>query len=82
VSVLVTFHCGGCLAVAPGTDALRREFRSLSGRTYGIGGAISVNSIEGITPEGWVAYDPYTFATYCPECWAEIVMPEGEEAKP
>jgi hypothetical protein len=21
---------------------------------------------------GWIAFDPYTFTTYCPECWTWI----------
>ena len=34
-------------------------------------------SAQGIAPQGWVAFDPYTSCTYCPECWAEIVsIPE------
>jgi hypothetical protein len=72
VSVRVVFECGGCDAKADGTDRLRREFRSFSGRSHGVGTAGPANSVEDVTPAGWIAYDPYTYCTYCPKCWAEI----------
>lgn len=28
---------------------------------------------EAVTPEGWVMFDPWTQATYCPPCWAAIL---------
>lgn len=79
MGVKVIFHCNGCQATAPGTDTLRREFRSVSGRDWGIGGVISINSVEDVTPQGWWAYDPYTFATYCPKCRQSIESPSAQE---
>ena len=73
MSVRVLFECGGCDAKAEGTDRLKREFRSFSGRRCGVGGSVDVNSIDDVTPKGWVAFDPYTYATYCPDCWADII---------
>jgi len=70
--VKVLFECGGCDAKAEGTDYLRREFRSISGRSYGIGGAVEVNSVDDVVPEGWVAFDPYTYCCYCPVCVEDI----------
>ncbi len=32
------------------------------------------DTIQGVAPQGWVAFDPYTHCTYCPKCWAEIVQ--------
>jgi hypothetical protein len=72
MSVTTTFKCDGCEAVAKGTDSLRVEFRSFSGRSYGFGFAVPVNTIKDVTPEGWIAYDPYTYCTYCPTCWEAI----------
>lgn len=78
MTINVLFECGGCSAKAQGTAPLRREFRSYSGRAYGIGGTVNVNTIEDVTPEGWVAFDPYTYATYCPDCWAQIIAEDDE----
>lgn len=71
MSVRLTFDCNGCDAKAEGTDRLRKRFHSFSGRGYGLGVYV-IDDIETVTPEGWVAFDPYTQMTYCPECWAEI----------
>jgi len=78
VGVTVKFSCGGCDATAYGTAALRMEFRSFSGRRWGFGSAIPSNTVEDVTPEGWVAFDPWTHATYCPECWASILRDEED----
>lgn len=72
MSVRVRFVCDGCHKTEDGTEPLRTEFRSFSGRSWGFGGSVPVNAVKDVTPEGWVAYDPYTYATYCPECWADI----------
>ena len=72
MTVTVKFSCGGCDAVAEGTDWLRREFRSISGRSYGLGHVVPANTVEDVTPDGWIAFDSYTYATYCPKCWSEI----------
>ena len=63
MSVKVQLECDGFL---------RKEFVSVSGRSYGIGSFQPANTVEDLAPEGWVPWDPYTCATYCPKCWAEI----------
>lgn len=68
----VTFECGGCFKKEPGTKWISQHFQSFSGRSYGIGSYVR-DTIEDVTPEGWIAFDPYTQCTYCPECWASIV---------
>lgn len=77
MSVRVLFDCSGCDAKAEGTEPLRREFRSFSGRSWGIGSAVDANSVDDVTPPGWVAFDPYTYATYCPACWDSITTEVG-----
>jgi hypothetical protein len=74
VHVTVTYRCGGCSATATAPEqTVRREFVSLSGRSYGVGSyVLTPIKIEGVAPDGWAAFDPYTQCTYCPECWASI----------
>ena len=67
----VIFRCGGCDESVTVRNAIRRTFRSISGMGHGFG-TYSENSVADSAPEGWVAFDPYTQVTYCPECWAEI----------
>ena len=78
MSVTVHYRCDGCDAEADGVMPIRKEFRSFSGRGYGIGTTVFADSIESVAPEGWMPFDPYTYACYCPKCWKEI---EGEEPK-
>jgi hypothetical protein len=73
MSVKVTFDCDGCFAMAGGTASLRWGFRSLSGRDYGVGAVVATRTVEDVAPEGWVVHDPFTFACYCPTCWADIM---------
>lgn len=73
--VLVRFECSGCDAKAEGTERLHMEFVSLSGKSHGFGRAVPANSPADVAPPGWVAFDPYTFCTYCPTCWASILEP-------
>jgi len=80
VSVTVHYQCGGCDAKAEGTEPLRMEFRSFSGRDYGFGSAIPANSADSVAPKGWVPFDPYTYCCYCPKCWAEIDAATDAEA--
>lgn len=83
MSVRVVFECNGCDRKVDGTDRLRTEFVSFSGREYGFGSRRWVNAPDSVAPEGWVASDPYTGMCYCPECWASIVgEPETTEVKP
>lgn len=78
--ISVTFHCGGCLAVAEGTGRLSRTFVSVTGKSHGIG-SYQYNIPQDVAPEGWIAFDPYTSCTYCPTCWEEILaVPERKVA--
>ena len=67
--IKILFECGGCDAKAEGW--LKREFVSISGRSWGFGSYRETKAQEA-APEGWVAFDPYTGCTYCPECWESI----------
>lgn len=67
----LVFTCGGCFAEAPGTGPLRRTFeRAIPTGGFGVW---KWNRPEDVTPEGWVASDPYTGCCYCPTCWEGIV---------
>ena len=76
MSVKVLFECGGCCAKAEGVEPLKREFVSLSGKSYGFGRYVNTNP-EDVTPVGWIAFDPYTGCCYCPKCW-KIIMEDNE----
>ena len=65
MSVKVIFECSGCEAKIEGTAPLRARFESMYGGNLC---RIIKPTAEDVVPEGWVAYDPYTLATYCPEC--------------
>ena len=69
--ITLTFKCGGCPKEAEGTTWLRRRFVSISGKSYGIG-HYEYDTAEDVMPEGWVAFDPWTGCTYCPECWIDL----------
>lgn len=74
VKVHFTFACDGCHKSVE-TDAVRLDsrFRSFSGRDYGFGFWVNDKpDAEQFTPEGWMAFDPYTRCCYCPDCVAEI----------
>jgi hypothetical protein len=78
VSVTVKFTCDGCLAEAEGTAPIRKAFRSISGRSYGIGSAQYINTVAEVAPDGWWPFDPYTYLCYCPECRAKIEEDDDE----
>lgn len=71
MSVQVTFECDGCFEKAPETKRLSSQFVSVSGRAHGFGSRI-VQGVTELTPDGWIAFDPYTGCCYCPLCWQEI----------
>ena len=73
MSVKVIFECSGCEAKIEGTAPLRARFESMYGGNLC---RIIKPTAEDVVPEGWVAYDPYTLATYCPECCDLIWPPE------
>ena len=70
--ITLTFQCGGCDAKVEGAGPLRSEFKSFTGRSWGFGGRVETTTTQSVTPQGWIAFDPYTGCTYCPKCWAEI----------
>ncbi len=77
MSVKITLDCSGCGESAPG-GRIKAEFRSFSGRSHGFGGAHV--EIKWDVPVGWVKFDPYTYCTYCPDCWRSIDAPLNQEA--
>ena len=76
MSIKVRFTCDGCDAEADATRLPQRHFHSLNGKGYGFG-HWTFDTFDDIAPPGWVPFDPYTGACYCPTCWAEI---EGGES--
>ena len=80
MSVKVKFECDGCDKDAWGKHRLASKFVSLSGRSYGFG-SWHDDKIEDVTPDGWVAFDPYTRCCYCPECWADIAVTQTFESR-
>lgn len=69
--VTVFFECGGCSAKTQ-PQRLSSRFQSMFGdKGWGFGHWVNQKP-EDVAPEGWVAFDPYTRCTYCPDCWKEI----------
>jgi hypothetical protein len=75
VSVVVHLKCGGCEAEAD-TKPIRAEYVPLFTNSLFCRTRYPVVTND-LAPEGWVIFDPYTLATYCPECWASIVDEDG-----
>ena len=73
--IKIIFSCGGCDATA--TAWLQRRFVSISGKSWGLG-SYHEDTPQEVAPEGWIAFDPHTSCTYCPDCWAEIMAPAEE----
>jgi hypothetical protein len=72
MTVMLTLMCGGCNR-AEVVGPLRRRFHGSHGNSGW--GAWKTDDPRLLTPDGWVMFDPYTQATYCPECWASIESP-------
>ena len=74
MTVKITLSCDGC-HVETGPHRLpHREFNSFDGKGYGFG-VWNNPTIDNVQfPDGWIRSDPYTGCTYCPKCWAEIVV--------
>lgn len=68
--VKVVFECGGCAARVE--TFANAKFVGFTGRSHGFGTVVE-DKISNIAPKGWVAFDPYTYCCYCPECWSGIV---------
>jgi hypothetical protein len=82
MGIKVTFNCGGCFKSIDGTSYLRPNDRVLWSATSGdMMAYTNLCDVTTVAPTGWVPFDPYTRATYCPECWAGIVAPKSEAAK-
>jgi len=75
MSITATFKCDGCDEKAEGTTWFFRTFRSISGRSWGLG-SYTYNRVQDLTPEGWIDFDPYTGCCYCPACWKGIMHEE------
>lgn len=73
MTIKVVLTCGGCFAET--SVDVREEVEQISENWV----RKRVPRIPEVTPEGWVAFDPYTGCCYCPECWAGIVGPRVEK---
>lgn len=70
------YRCSGCDAAEDRDTEIKHEFRSFSGKDYGVGSYSYLSQRELVretVPQDWIPFDPYTNTTYCPKCWAEIV---------
>lgn len=76
----VHLECGGCDAKAD-TKPIHAEFIPLFTNSMFCRTEYPVVT-NNLAPEGWVIFDPYTLATYCPECWASIIDPAEKEEAP
>jgi len=76
ITVSIKLDCYGCDATAEASVKARRMFASMTGKDHGLGSYHLDMSLEdaitAATPNGWVAFDPYTQVTYCAKCWDEI----------
>ena len=74
MTVDVIYKCGGCDNRAT-VHRLKKTWRTIRQGTALDLCEVRTPTIEGTTPAGWIAFDPYTGVCYCPVCWAE--MQEG-----
>ena len=77
MTVMLDLSCGGCDATAR-VGPLRMRFHGTRG-DWGFGAAI-VDDPRGLTPEGWRMFDPWTYCTFCPTCWASLTAVDGAAA--
>lgn len=75
MTVTLELRCGGCDERAT-VGPLRKRFHGTRG-DWGLG-VPRVDPVEDLAPDGWVMFDPYTYCTYCPTCWASIVAEPAE----
>lgn len=73
--IKITARCQGC-EVTETVPVVPDIYRSPAGVYDGVEMVrvrVSFATIRAAGPEGWQMCDPYTHATYCPACWAEIM---------
>ena len=70
MTIDITYKCGGCCA-----EAEVRGVRQTTTQVSALMALISTPTLRTSAPKGWVAFDPYTGCTYCPDCWTEIEKP-------
>lgn len=70
MAVTVEFQCGGCHEKEPGKNfgIIKQPLEQVSPN---FARRLPWN-VDEVTPDGWIASDPYTGACYCPSCWWEI----------
>ena len=78
--ITLIFSCSGCEKVEQGTSFLKSKFVSITGKSYGFG-RWQHETVEDVIPEGWIAFDPYTNCTYCPECWESIIHGNSQDTQ-
>lgn len=86
MSVKISFECDGCNAESGEAIRIRREHVY---HPVGQMNGIPMSRVErrpfdvqAAAPDGWVASDPYTACTYCPECWAIVESDTPAEVEP
>ncbi len=80
VTGTLTLSCGGCSREA--TVLLPRVSKRFHGShgDWGIGRAIvEPVDFEALAPDGWVMFDPWTYVTYCPDCWKSITAEDERQ---
>lgn len=78
MSIKFTITCDGCSEQASSTGLFRRRFHGSNG-DWGFGSARWPDP-QTLAPEGWMLSDPWTYCTYCPECWANVNADQEPEA--
>jgi len=84
MGVTVKLACGGCDATAE--YPLRRRHEVIQAGVFVANGtafdkcAVVTDDLVKVAPEGWCVFDPWTHATYCPRCFAEVLAdPEAAD---
>ena len=72
MSTRIHMKCDGCDATHD-VGPIRKTFDSFNGKGHGFGVVRQPDIDALVEPTGWVWSDPYTYCTYCPQCWAGIV---------
>lgn len=78
MSVTLLLRCNGCDAQVE-TAPWRCEYVPIGPTNFV---QRRTPDVQTIVPDGWQMWDPYTLATYCPECWASIEGGTGADEQP